>query len=160
MNLIAIVDQNWAIGKDGDQLIYLEEDLKRFRALTRGHTVILGRKTLATFPGGKPLKGRRNLVLTRDPDFQADGAEVCHTVDQVLAKADRDAFVLGGGSVYQVLVDACDTAYITQVDQAFSGADTWFPNLEERSNWTAEETGAWQEEKGVRFRYVTWRKKG
>ena len=69
MNVIVAGDRNWAIGKDGDQLVYLSEDLKRFKALTMGHPVILGRKTLATFPGGRPLKGRRNLILSRDPAF-------------------------------------------------------------------------------------------
>ena len=73
MNLIVAVDQNWAIGKDGDQLVYLKEDLKRFRTLTSGHTVILGRKTLATFPGGRPLKNRRNLILSRNPQFAGGG---------------------------------------------------------------------------------------
>ena len=69
MNVIVAVDENWGIGKDGDQLVYLSQDLKRFKALTTGHPVILGRKTLATFPGGRPLKGRRNLILSRDPAF-------------------------------------------------------------------------------------------
>ena len=76
MNVIAAVDQNWAIGKDGDQLCYIPADLKRFQALTSGHTVILGRKTLATFPGGRPLKNRRNLILSRDLSFAPEGAEV------------------------------------------------------------------------------------
>ena len=73
MNLIVAVDKNWAIGRDGDQLIYIPEDLKHFKALTTGHPVILGRKTLATFPGGRPLKGRRNLILSRDPAFAPRG---------------------------------------------------------------------------------------
>ena len=96
MNLIVAVDQNWAIGKDGDQLVYLKEDLKRFRTLTSGHTVILGRKTLATFPGGRPLKNRRNLILSRNPHFQAEGAEVFPSVEELVKQADGDAFVIGG----------------------------------------------------------------
>ena len=75
MNLIVAVDRNWAIGKDGDQLVYLSEDLKHFKALTIGHAVILGRKTLATFPGGRPLKGRRNMILARNPGFSPEGTE-------------------------------------------------------------------------------------
>ena len=69
MDLIVAVDQNWAIGKDGEQLLYLSQDLKRFKALTLGHAVILGRRTLSTFPGGRPLKGRRNLILSTTPGF-------------------------------------------------------------------------------------------
>ena len=99
MNVIAAVDRNWAIGKDGDQLIYISEDLRRFKALTTGHPVILGRGTLATFPGGRPLKGRRNLILSRNPDFAPEGAEVFPNLEALLAAAPEDAFVIGGASV-------------------------------------------------------------
>ena len=99
MNLIAAVDQNWAIGKDGDQLCYIPADLKRFQALTTGHAVILGRKTLATFPGGRPLKNRRNLILSRSAAFAPEGAEVFADVDSLLEAAPADAFVIGGESV-------------------------------------------------------------
>ena len=85
MNLIVAVDRNWAIGRDGDQLVYLSEDLKHFKALTTGHPVILGRKTLATFPGGRPLKGRRNLILSRSSGFSPEGAEVFSNLDTLLA---------------------------------------------------------------------------
>ena len=99
MDLIVAVDQNWAIGKDGEQLLYLSQDLKRFKALTLGHAVILGRRTLSTFPGGRPLKGRRNLILSRNASFAPEGAEVFPDVDSLLKAAPADAFVIGGGSV-------------------------------------------------------------
>ena len=105
MNLIAAVDEHWALGKDGDQLVYLSQDLKRFKNLTTGHPVILGRKTMATFPGGRPLKGRRNLILSRNPDFAPEGAEVFPDLDSLLAQAPEDACVIGGASVYQALLD-------------------------------------------------------
>lgn len=159
MKLIAIIDRAWAIGRDGDQLLYLSADLRRFRALTRGHAVILGRKTLSTFPGGRPLKDRRNLILSRDPAFAPEGAEVFRDVESLLSAAPADAFVLGGGSVYAALVDFCDTAFLTQVDRTFPGADTFFPDLSRRPGWQLAETGEWQEEAGVPFRYVTWRKR-
>ena len=89
MNVIVAVDQNWAIGKDGDQLVYLSEDLKRFKSLTTGHPVILGRKTLATFPGGRPLKGRRNLILSRSAGFAPEGAEVFSDVEALRAAGGR-----------------------------------------------------------------------
>ena len=104
MNLIAAVDLNWAIGRGGDQLCYIPADLKRFQALTTGHPVILGRKTLATFPGGRPLKNRRNLILSRNPDFAPEGAEVFPDLDSLLAQAPEDACVIGGASVYQALL--------------------------------------------------------
>ena len=157
MNLIAAVDRNWAIGKGGDQLVYLRTDLKRFQALTTGHAIILGRKTLATFPGGRPLKNRRNLVLSRDPDFRPEGAEVFPTLEALLAAAPEDAFVIGGGSVYRALLDRCSTAYITKLDAAWP-ADTWLPDLDALPEWQVAEEGEELEENGVRFRYVTYRR--
>ncbi len=156
MKVIAAVDENWAIGRNGDQLIYISEDLKHFKALTTGHPVILGRKTLATFPGGRPLKGRRNLVLSRNPGFAPPEAEVFSSLEELLAAAPQDAFVIGGASVYQALLDRCDTACITRIEAAFPGADCWFPNLDERPEWKIAEEGPVLEEKGVRFRYVTY----
>jgi len=157
MNLIVAVDRNWAIGKDGDQLVYIPEDLKRFKTLTMGHPVILGRKTLATFPGGRPLKGRANLILSRNPDFCPEGAQVYADPKALLEDAPEDAFVIGGASVYNLLVDACDTAYVTKIDAEFP-ADTWFPNLDEREDWeVAEEEGPFPFE-NLTYRYVTYRR--
>ena len=158
MNAIVAVDRGWAIGKDGDQLVYISEDLKRFKMLTTGHPVILGRKTLATFPGGRPLKGRRNLILSRDPDFAPEGAEVFHSLETLLAEAPEDAFVIGGASVYRALLDRCEAVYVTRIEAAFPGADCWFPDLDRQPKWQAGEEGPEQEEKGVRFRYVTYRR--
>ncbi len=154
MKLIVAVDQNWAIGRDGDQLLYIPEDLKRFKELTMGHPVILGRKTLATFPGGRPLKGRRNLILSRDPDFAPEGAEVYHDVETLLAHAPEDSFVIGGASVYELLADRCDTAYVTKIDAQFP-ADTWFPNLDERG-WSVVEQSEDFDHQGISYRYVTY----
>ncbi len=157
MKAIAAVDENWAIGKEGDQLCYLSADLKRFKALTLGHPVILGRKTLATFPGGRPLPGRRNLVLSRDRGLRLEGAEVVHDLESLLAQAPEDSFVIGGASVYSALLGACDTVYITKILHAFP-ADVWFPDLDQDPAWAVAETGPVQEEKGLKFRYVTYRR--
>ena len=158
MNVIVAVDQNWAIGKDGDQLVYLSEDLKRFKSLTTGHPVILGRKTLATFPGGRPLKGRRNLILSRNTDFAPEGAEVFSDVETLRAAAPEDAFVIGGASVYRQLLPWCDTAYVTKIDRAFP-ADCYFPDLEQDPAWERTEESAPLEQDGIVYRYVTYRRK-
>ena len=129
MKLIVAVDRSWAIGREGDQLLYLSADLRRFKELTLGGTVILGRKTLATFPGGRPLKGRRNLILSRSPDFAPEGAEVFRSVEELLAAAPEDSFVIGGESVYRALLPYCTTAYVTKIDAAFP-ADRFFPDLD------------------------------
>ena len=158
MNVIVAVDQNWAIGKDGDQLVYLSEDLKRFKSLTTGHPVILGRKTLATFPGGRPLKGRRNLILSRNTDFAPEGAEVFSDVETLRAAAPEDAFVIGGASVYRQLLPWCDTAYVTKIDRAFP-ADCHFPDLDQDPAWERTEECAPLEQDGIIYRYVTYRRK-
>ena len=158
MNAIVAADTNWAIGKDGDQLAYISEDLKRFKALTTGHPVILGRKTLATFPGGRPLKGRRNLILSRNPNFAPEGAEVFPDLPALLAAAPADSFVIGGASVYAALLDKCAVAYVTKLDKAFPGADCWFPNLDERPDWKLVNEGPVLEEKGIRFQYLIYRR--
>ena len=159
MNIIVAVDENWAIGKGGDQLVYIPEDLKHFKELTMGHPVILGRKTMATFPGGRPLKGRRNLVVSRNPDFRPEGAEVYPDLDTLLAAAPEDAFVIGGGSVYAALLPWCDTVYVTRIDAAFPGADTWFPDLDADGAWERTEESGPLEQDGIVYRYVTYRRR-
>ena len=158
MNMIVAVDRNWAIGKDGDQLVYIPADLKRFKALTMGHPVILGRKTLATFPGGRPLKGRRNLILSRNPAFAPEGAEVYPDAQALLAQAPEDAFVIGGASVYRDLLERCDTVYVTKIDAEYP-ADCWFPDLDENPAWAVTEESEPQEHEGLSFRYVTYQRK-
>ena len=159
MKLIVAVDRNWAIGKDGDQLAYLSTDLRRFKEITMGHPILLGRKTLATFPGGRPLKGRRNLILSRTPGFQVEGAEAFGDLESVQAAAPADTVVVGGGSVYQALLPWCDTAYVTRMEAEFP-ADTWFPNLDQDPDWTVLEQSDPMEEKGISFRYVTYARRG
>ena len=158
MNVIVAVDQNWAIGKDGAQLVYLSEDLKRFKALTTGHPVILGRKPLATFPGERPLKGRRNLILSRSAGFAPEGAEVCSDVEALRAAAPEDSFVIGGAAVYRQLLPWCDTAYVTKIDRAFP-ADCYFPDLEQDPAWERTEESAPLEQDGIVYRYLTYRRK-
>ena len=156
MDVIVAVDQNWAIGRNGEQLFYLREDLRRFRALTIGHPVILGRKTLATFPGGRPLKGRRNLILSATLGFSPPGSEVFPDLDSLLSAAPADSFVIGGASVYRALLSHCRTAYVSR-GQASWEADTWFPDLDALPQWQLQEESAPMEEDGLHYRYCTYR---
>lgn len=155
MTLIAAVDENWAIGKDGSQLIYLKEDLKRFKSLTLGKTVILGRKTLAALPGGKPLTDRKSLILSTDPDFSVENAEILRSVDELLSRAPEDSIVIGGGMVYKALLPHCSTAHITKIHAAFD-SDTWFPNLDADPAWELTEESAPLEQDGVTYHYATY----
>ena len=143
MNLIAAVDKNWAIGYQNKLLTSIPEDMKFFRQTTTGKVVVMGRKTLESFPGKKPLKNRTNIVLTKNPSYQAEGAIVVHSEDELreeLKKYDsEDIFVIGGESIYRQLLDECDKAYITKIEYAYT-ADAYFPNLDEKEEWkiTAE----------------------
>lgn len=155
MNLIVAVDRNWAIGKDGDQFVYLSKDLQNFKNTTMGHAVILGRKTLSTFPGGRPLKGRRNLVLSRNPEFRPEGAEVFADVESLLSAAPEDAFVIGGGSVYEKLLPYCDRAYVTKLNGEWE-ADTWFPCLDQNPEWKLVDESETMTEKEVSFTFAVY----
>ena len=143
MNLIAAVDKNWAIGYQNKLLTSIPEDIKFFRQTTTGKVVVMGRKTLESFPGKNPLKNRTNIVLTKNPSYQAEGAIVVHNEDELreeLKKYDsEDIFVIGGESIYRQFLDECDKAYITKIEYAYT-ADAYFPNLDEKEEWkiTAE----------------------
>ena len=138
MNLIVNVDSNWAIGHQGKLLVTIPEDMKFFRSETSGKVVVLGRKTLDTFPGGQPLKNRTNIILSHNPDYKVKGAIVCHSVEEVLEELkkynDEDIFVIGGESIYRQLLPYCKTAYITKIDHAYQ-ADTFFPDLDQDPQW-------------------------
>ena len=138
MNIIVAVDENWAIGNKGDLLVRIPADHKMFRQETLGKVVVLGRKTLATFPGGLPLKGRTNIVLTRDPGFAAKDAVVVHGLEELQAELKKyrseDIYVIGGSSVYEQLLPLCDTAHVTKIDYAFE-ADAYFPDLDADPGW-------------------------
>lgn len=158
MKAIVAVDMNGGIGREGKLLYHISTDLKRFKALTMGHPVILGRKTLATFPGGKPLPGRRNLVLSRDPDFHPEGVEVFRDLPSLLEAAPEDSFVIGGESVYFRLLPYCDEVYMTCVLDA-GEADAFFPQLNVDPAWTLAEVEKPMEEGDVAFQFKTYRRK-
>ena len=159
MYAIVAACENWGIGKDGALLYHISTDLKRFKELTTGHTVIMGRKTLQTLPGGKGLAGRRNIVLSRDPSFTAENAEVVNTVMAAVFTAnDAESFVIGGESIYRALLSACDTVYLTRIF-ASPDADAFFPNLDELPDWFVAEESEVMEENGVAFQYLTYQRR-
>lgn len=160
MNAIVAVDKNWAIGRENDLLFSLPTDMKRFRTLTSGGTVLMGRKTLDSFPGGKPLPKRVNIVLTRNPDFSREGAVIVSDYEEALeAAADVEPdklWVIGGGSVYAALLSQCKRVYLTVVDAVAEGADTYFPNLDELPEWEVESVGEPIEENGLTYRFIDY----
>ena len=158
MDAIVSVTSDWAIGKDGGLLVPNKADMRRFVQLTRGCTVLMGRKTLESFPGG-PLKGRRNVVVSRREGYAPEGVEVFSTPEAAYAavKGDERAWLLGGASIYEALLDECERAYGT-VNETTCEADSWFPNLDENDAWEVEsrEDGG-VTEAGVPFEFVTYR---
>lgn len=143
MNIIVAVDRNWAIGKDGRLLVNIPADRQLFIKETTGKTVVMGRKTLESLPGGQPLAKRENIVLSKDPNYKVKGALVCHSLEEVLQavkdKAPEDVYVIGGESIYRQFLPYCTTAHVTWVDYRYD-ADTFFVNLDQEPGWemTAE----------------------
>ena len=159
MELIVAVYDDWGIGRDGTQPIALRADRKFFREQTRGAMVIAGRRTIGDFPGQKPLPGRVNVALTRGIE-EIPGFTVCHSPEEAveLAKAAENAFVIGGGSIYQQMLPYCDTAYITKV-HTNPGSDTFFPNLDEAADWYLAETLQSGEENGISYKMLLYKRK-
>lgn len=138
MKLIVAVDRNWAIGCKGNLLVRIPADHKNFRELTTGRVVVLGRKTLETFPQGLPLKNRTNIIMSRDMAYQVKDAVIVHSVDELLDKIKEydtnDVFVIGGDSIYKQLIGYCDTAIVTFIDHKYE-ADAYFPDLDNNPEW-------------------------
>lgn len=159
MNFIAAVDDNWGIGNKGRLLARISDDQKNFRRITMGHVVVLGRKTLEEFPGGRPLKGRTNIILSTDINYQVEGAVVVHSEEELKHELKRyesdDIFIIGGQSVYRLMIRYCKTAYITKIHKTYE-ADAHIINLDEACGWSvAEKTGS-GEENGTEFDYFIY----
>ncbi len=154
MNLIVAVDKNWAIGKDNGLLVSIPADMKFFRETTIGKVVVMGRKTLESFPGGQPLKKRTNIVLTRDKNYNVKDAIVVHSVDELLEELKKyeqeEIYVIGGESIYRALLPYCNLAHVTKINHAYA-ADTYFPNLDEMAEW--EITGVSDEQTYFNLEY-------
>ena len=158
LEAIVAVYADWGIGAGGTQPVVLRADRRRFRELTAGAAVLVGRRTLADFPGGRPLPGRANLVLTRGPEIA--GAETVRGVAEALAAAARyeRCFVIGGASVYRALLPWIGRVYVTRLD-ACPPSDAYFPDLEADPDFICTDPGEDREENGVRYRFQVWERK-
>lgn len=164
MQAIVAVAPDWGIGDGAGMLYHLPGDLKYFREQTQGHTVIMGRKTLDSLPGGKPLPKRRNIVLTRDQSFARPGVYVCHDIPELLSLLeslnDHDPFVIGGGEIYRQLLPYCRRALVTRVEAAPPLSPcVFFPDLKE-AGWREVSAGDIQEESGIPYRFTSWEPEG
>ena len=138
MNCIVAVDENWAIGYKNELLVRIPADQKFFRQETTGKVVVLGRKTLETFPQGKPLPNRTNIILSTKKDYQVKDAIVVHSIEELLEELKKynteDVYIIGGDSIYKQMLPYCDTAHVTKIDRVYD-ADSYFPNLDEMEDW-------------------------
>ncbi|HJC49364.1 MAG TPA: dihydrofolate reductase [Candidatus Anaerostipes avistercoris] len=161
MNLIVNADKNWGIGKNNELLVQIPNDMKMFRSTTIGNVVVMGRKTLESFPNGKPLPKRTNIVLTKNKNYAAKGAIVVHSKEELLEELkkypEEDIFVIGGESIYRMLLPYCTTAYVTRTDYAYD-ADTYFPNLDELPEWKLVEESEEETYFDIEYRFTKYEK--
>ncbi len=156
MEAIVAVFADWGIGSEGTQQVVLKADRKHFRELTAGAAVLVGRRTLEDFPGGRPLKGRRNLVLTRQ-DVSIEDADVVHSEAEAVeaANAYERCLVIGGASVYRQMMPHVDIVHVTKI-QLTPVSDSYFPNLDADPAWDCTESGPWLEEDGISYCFCTY----
>lgn len=154
MNLIVAVDKNWAIGKNGGLLFNIKEDMKFFRETTLNKVVVMGRKTLESFPNAKPLKNRINIVLTRDESYSCDGAVVVHSFDEMFDElkkySDDDVFVIGGAKIYNSLIPYCKNAFVTEIFKE-ADADTFITDISKLDDWKLADSSCVKEENDIKF---------
>ena len=156
MEAVVAVYSDWGIGSNGTQPVVLKADRKHFSEVTKGAAVIVGRKTLGDFPGGKPLKNRSNIVVTRQ-EITVEGAEVAHSTQEALdlaAKYDR-CLVIGGASIYRQFYPYLRKVHLTKIQLA-PPSDSYFPDLDADPAWHCVEEGEPQEENGVVYRFCTY----
>ncbi len=162
MNLIVAVDSNWAIGNKGGLLVSIPNDHKNFRMLTTGKAVVLGRKTLATFPQGLPLKNRDNIILSTNQNFKVNDAVVVHSIDELLEECrqynDDDIYVIGGDSIYKQLLPYCNKAIVTKIDYVYQ-ADAYFPNLDKDPEWEITDESDEMTCFDITYTFVTYERK-
>ena len=160
MKMIAAVDRNWSIGKDGNLLVRIPEDQKFFKRMTLGKTVVMGRKTLDSLPGGRALKDRRNIVLTRNQDFARENVTVVHSVEEALSLLKEipadDVMIIGGEMIYRAFLPCCDGAWITMVDAAFE-ADSRIPDLDREPGWSMVSESEPAEFNGISYTFREYR---
>lgn len=162
MKLIVAAAKNWAIGFKGDLLFDLPDDMAFFKNTTINKVVVMGRNTLLSFPGEKPLKNRTNIVLTTNRDFETEGCIICHSFNELFEELKKynaeDIFVIGGGKIYNDLYPYCSEAYITKVD-AVVNADTFLHNFDDDENWYLSYASEVHENSNLKFTFNTYKNK-
>ena len=162
MKAILSADRNWGIGNGNKLLVSIPSDMKFFRQTTTGKVVVMGRKTLESFPNGQPLKNRTNIVLTENPDYRVKDAVIVHSKEELLKTLEQydteDIYIIGGESIYRMMLPSCDTVLVTKIDRAFQ-ADTFFPDLDKMEEWEMTEEGEEQTCFDLEFRFTKYERR-
>ncbi|HLR21137.1 MAG TPA: dihydrofolate reductase [Tissierellaceae bacterium] len=163
MILVYSADENWAIGYEGDVLIKISEDLKRFRKITIKNIIIMGRKTFESLPDSKALDSRINIILTREKEYNPPNSVVVHSIEELFQRLKEinpegkmENYLIGGGNLANQLLDNCKKAYITKIFKTFDKADTFLHNLDEDDKWEVEETSNIYYQDEVGYQYVNY----
>lgn len=161
MNMIVAADKNWGIGKDGQLLAHLSGDLKYFKERTIGKAVVMGRKTLESLPGGRPLPGRTNIVLTANPDYEKEGCVIVHSVAELREKCSElpadGVMIIGGATLYNELMEECDSLFITKIYDEFE-ADAFIKNADELPDYKVVWQSEMQEEHGIEYQFFEYKR--
>ncbi len=161
MNVIVAVDSNWGIGLKNKLLVHIPNDMKFFRAETTGKVIVMGRKTLESFPQGQPLSNRTNIVLTTNKEYRINGAILVHSFEELMEELKKyeseDIFIIGGDSVYEQMLPYCDIAHVTKIDHAYE-ADTYFPNLDEKEEWQITQESEEQTYFNLEYKFTKYEK--
>lgn len=162
MNIIVAVDSNWAIGSKNELLVRIPADHKAFRQETMGKIVVLGRKTLETFPSGIPLQGRTNIIMSKDKSYKVKDAIVVHSVEELMETLKQyrseDIYIIGGESIYKQMLPYCDVAHITKIDHEYA-ADAYFPNLDQMQDWVIRADSEEQTYFNLTYHFIRYEKK-
>ena len=162
MNMIVTVDNNWAIGSKGGLLVRIPNDHKNFRQETTGKVVVLGRKTLETFPQGMPMQNRTSIILSANPGYKVKDAIVVHSKEELFKELskyqDDEIYIIGGESVYRMMLPYCDTVHVTKIDHTYE-ADAYFPNLDEMDEWEITDDSEEQTYFDIAYQFVKYERK-
>ena len=161
MNMIVAADKNWGIGNDGQLLTHLSGDLKYFKERTLGKAVVMGRKTLESLPGGRPLPGRTNIVLTANPDYEKEGCVIVRSMDELREKCAEfpadGVMIIGGATLYNELMEECDSLFITKIYEEFE-ADAFIKNADELPHYKVVWQSEQQEEHGIKYQFFEYKR--
>lgn len=155
ISMIAAVGRNLELGKGNDLIWHFKEDMKFFKETTTGSSVIMGRKTFESLP--KALPNRKNIVITNNRDYVADGGYVVNSIEKALELAGDNAFILGGGNIYSQFLPLADKIYLTEIDDECADADTYFPQFD-KNDYTADFIAEY-EVNDIRFKHICYTKK-